>query len=386
MLGTGTHEVFLYDRGGTNRIGTFPKFEEVRWSRQRDDISQAALIVEPNRCSEVLSAMHVGRHEIVVYRNGDRVWEGPITRATYKEGNVEVTAHDICHYLQRTIMRSGYDNRYSTIDSKVAAVTERMRVILINELARKESMTPSYNILANLDIRTSTDTARTSRMTFPYESTVWEEMDYMGARSGLDYTALGRRLLLFDVHDVIGRTPMLTDKDFQKELVVTSYGMELATHSAVTDGDGHWAAVGGNDAYYGEVELLNTLYGEGVSFADPDNPTAAELEALEVEMVSQAKRNLSGRYPTPTVVRVPNGTGLNPNAPVTIETLVPGVRIPVRATRLTIVAEQEQKLDTLEVTQNSRGERVEVTLSPAPGTSPWEDSSDTSPDTEEEDQ
>lgn len=386
-LGIGVHQVFLYDRGGANRIGRLRGTRVVRWNRERDAISDATVILDPMSCdNDALDALWkgVGRFEIVIFRNEIRVWEGPITRVTWKATSVEVTAHDVCHYAARTAMRNAYDNRYSTENSKVAPVTERMRIILTHELARKEALNPPINVLPFLDVRTSADTANTGRFTPPYFSSVWEEMDHMGARLGLDYVAVGRRILLNDVHEVIGRTPMLTDSDFMSELIVTSYGMELATLSAVTDGEGRYAVVGGVDDYYGEVELIHTLYGEGGDFEDPDNPTEEELAALATEMRSQAQRNLAGRYPTPTVVRVPDGTRLNPLAPVAIEQLVPGVRVPVRATRLRIALQQEQKLDKITVEETDKGETISVKLSPVPGSTPWDDSTETSGDEEEE--
>lgn len=379
-LGVGVPRVFLYDRGGTRRIAEITDLAVVRWSRVRDDISSATVIVNsPSReCCALLAAISVGRHEIVVYRDNDRVWEGPITRVSWKASTVEVTAHDICHYISRTIMRSAYDNRYAKTNSKVGPVTTRAQVILQHELKRKEALSPAYNILRFLDVRTHEKTTRTSRFTPPYYSTVWEEMDYMAARLSLDYTTIGRRLILFDTHDVIGRSQMLTDKDFTDELIVTSYGMELATRSAVTDGEGHWAAVGGVDPYYGEVELLNNTYGEEVRPENPTAPTKAELAALAREMASQAQRNLAGRYPIPTVVRIPDGTQLDPSAPICINGLVPGIRVPIRTTLACLDLQQEQKLDSVTASWDASGEKVSVTLSPAPGTTPWDDESESS--------
>jgi hypothetical protein len=380
-LGTGTHRAFLYDRGGARKIAEITDITTLRWSRIRDDISEATIIVNspPPQCCAILANIAVGRHEIVIFRDQDRVWEGPITRVNWKATAVEITASDVCHYLSRTIMHNAYDNRWAKTGSKVGPVTHRAQAILANELKRKEALSTPINVLRFLDVRTDAATTKTSRFTYPYQSSVWEEIDYMAQRLSLDYTTIGRRIVIFDTHAVLSRLQMLTDKDFTDELIVSSYGMELATVSAVTDGEGHWASVGGIDDFYGEVELLNTTYGEGVKPANPTAPTKAELAALASEMTSQAQRNLSGRYPIPTVVRVPDGTQLDPSAPVCINELVPGVRIPIRSTLACLTLEQEQKLDKVQVEQTPDGETVSITLSPAPGTTPWDDSSDTSP-------
>lgn len=381
MLGSGENRAFLYDRGGARKIGEITDTTLIRWSRKRDDISTATVMVEtPNpECARLLKEVAVGRHEVVIFRDGERMWEGPITRIGYEGGSVEIACEDVWYYTARTIMHNAYDNRYSKKKSKVGPVTHRAQIILATELARKERLSPSYNLLRFLDVRTHSKTTRTSRFTNAYDSSVWEEIDYMAAKLSLDYTAVGRRMLVNDVHDVIGRTEMLTDKDFSNPLIITVYGRELATRSAVTDGEGHWAAVGGIDPFYGEVELINTTYGEGVQPAAV-TPTAEELRQLMSEMSSQAQRNLAGRYPVPTVVRVPDNTRVDPSAPVTIDDLIPGMRIPIRATQTVLVLEQEQKLDSVVVEQSSIGEQVSITLSPAPGTTPWDDSSETAAD------
>ena len=382
MLGTGTHRVFLFDRGGQRRIAEIKDLSLVRWRRTRDDISNASVaVLRPSpECCAILANIAVGRHEIVIYRNGSRVWEGPITLLTYKGDVVEIEAEDVCFYLARTAMRRAYDNRYSAKNSRVGPVTRRAQAILANELVRKEALTPPINVLRYLDVRTNAKTTRTSRYTPAYYSSVWEEIDYMAAKLSLDYTAIGRRIVINDVHDVLSRTQMLTDKDFLDPIVVTTYGKELATRSAVSDGQGHWAAVGGVDSFYGEVELVHTNYGETVRYADPNHPTAAELKRLTAEFATQAQRNIAGRYPVPTVVRVPDGTRLSPNAPVVIEQLIAGVRVPIRASMACLDLQQEQKLDSVTVEETGGVESVTVTLSPAPGTSPWDDSSETSED------
>jgi hypothetical protein len=126
--------------------------------------------------------------------------------------------------------------------------------------------------------------------------------------------------------------------------------------------------------------LLNTTYGEAAKPVATTKPTKEELKALTKEMTSQAQRNLAGRYPIPTVVRIPDNTQLSPEAPLKITDLVPGVRVPIRATLSCLELEQEQKLDFMQVEQSGSGEKITITLSPAPGTTPWDDSSETGED------
>jgi hypothetical protein len=83
-------------------------------------------------------------------------------------------------------------------------------------------------------------------------------------------------------------------------------------------------------------------------------------------MSSQARRNISNRWPTPIVVRVPDNSTLNPETNVTFDQLVPGVWIPLRAVSTLRTVTQWQKLDSVSVDYAGGVEQVKVVMSPAP--------------------
>jgi hypothetical protein len=218
-------------------------------------------------------------------------------------------------------------------------------------------LSPAINVLPYLVEHHLASDAETSRRTLPYQYTVWEHVDDLAAKAGMDYTVIGRAIHLWDVHNAaLGYTPIATRSDFLGEMYVTIYGMELGTSAVVTDGQGNWGAFGGNDPFYGEIERLATAYDEEATAA----PTVAELE-------SQAERNLDGRNPTPLQVRVPDGSSISMNGIFTVENLVPGVYIPLRAEFNAIEISQMQKLQTVRFTESPTGETVQVTLFPASG-------------------
>jgi len=358
------HRAFLYDRGGENRISEIWPLQRCRWERVRDDVSTSNIFApRPDpRCVEALKEIEPGRHEIVIYRDGKRVWEGPVTLTTEAGQSITIDSRDVGHYLGRTIMRSAYNNKYPHITQ----ATERLEKIIRHELARKESLTPPINVLDYLDVRTLPNSAKTSRSTKVYESYVLDEMETLAWRGGLDYTVIGRRILICDVDDNIGEGPQITEHDFLGDVAITTYGMELCTYSAVTDGQGHWAAHGGTDAYYGQIELLHSTFDEG------DNEAATTM--TKKEMTKQAKRNMNGRYPTPVIVRVPQNSTLTSEAGSRLmDFLTPGVRFPVRASNTYRQMEQVQKLDRVVFEETSEGETIQITLSPAPGATPWDD-------------
>lgn len=348
------HTVSIYDRGGRVRLSELVDVAGVTWNRVRDDISEANITLTGRSCevqNELLTTLRSSRHEIVIHRGDERVWEGPISRLTGTRSSFEIHARDVLHYAARTTMRAGYNNAYPNI----GYVIDRAYSILVNELNRKEALTPAINVLPHVVRHQKPTDAKTSAKTNPYQYQVWEHVDSLAARGGLDYTVVGRAIHLWDVHEPLSITPVLTQADILGDITVTEYGMELATITHATDGKGLVGTAGGNDLYYGEVELLYT------SEDEEENPEDSTPEGLR----SQALRNLAGRNPTPVIVRVPDNSTLNPNGVLRIQDLVPGVWIPVQAEVVGFNISQMQKLDEVTVRETGEGENISVRLSPA---------------------
>lgn len=349
------HTVAIFDRGGITKIAELVDVASVTWSRVRDDISEASVFLSGAPCeaqNDLLSQLRSSRHEIVIYRGQERVWEGPITRLSGTRNTFEIHAKDVLHYAARTVMHAAYDNAYPNI----GPVIERAQTILEVELARKEAFSTPINVLPYLEPHIGPDDANTSASTEAYEMTVFEHIDSLAARGGLDYTVVGRSIHLWDVHsNAMGQTATVTQNDFLGDIVVTEYGMELATWAHVTNGEGVTGHAGADDPYYGEIEILHTAEDEN---GDPTTVDQAELDG-------QAARNLAGRNPTPIEVRIPDNSSLNPNGVLAISDLVPGVWMPMRAEVIGFQIVQMQKLNTVTVTENGEGETIAVSMWPA---------------------
>jgi hypothetical protein len=352
-------------------IAALEPLTRIKWERLRDDTSQAtAYVATPSAdCNTALGLIEAGRVELVIFRGMERVWEGPVTHITYQGASVEVTARDVTHYINRTIMRGEYDNRYP----RVVKVLDRLKRILPAELARKEALDPPINVVPHLTFTYATDAeedAKTAAHTLPYEMTVFEHMDALAARGGIDYTTVGRRIIFNDVHHPLGQGPALSQDDFiGGDLAITQYGMELTTLVAMTDGKGHYGLAGANndtgiDDYYGEWEVVFQAYDENAGTGDTDDP---EYEVDVSELKSQAQRAyVQGKRP-PLVVRVPDNTRVNPKGVLTVADLVPGMWFPLSATIAGRTLSQMQKLDNMSVEETAKGgEVIKVTLSAAP--------------------
>lgn len=358
------HQVYVFDRGGRHLIGELTPLSLVRWDRIRDDISQATIHipVRSSECDQVLGILHAGRHEIAIYRGDQRVWEGPITHLTFRRDRVEVQARDVMHYVYRLVMKGEYNNNYPNVNT----IIRRVRNILLFELGRRETEDPPINVWPHVKLHETPEDARTAARTLMFASSVFDHIDALAARAGLDYTVVGRSIHLFDVDTSIGQTPTVTENDFLGDVIITEYGMELATYVAITDGEGHAGEAGGEHPYYGHVEVVHAAYDEGTRKEDDPLPTVAEMR-------SQARRVLAGANPTPVVVRVPDGSTINPHGALSLVDLVPGVRIPLMAKLPGRTLLQMQKLDHMRVEETGGsgvaegvGETVQITMSPEP--------------------
>lgn len=346
------HRAYIYDRGGNELVGELPNLTVVKWERRRDETSEASVTFTGN-CSRFLHKRHVGRYELVITRNGQREWEGPLTLFTDSGPTKKLIARDVTWYTNRTALTVPWNNAYPAITFGV----DRMMAILAYEMQPWEDLTVPINLLPNMNAIQNPAGVRTSRSTLAYQSYVMEELDSMAWRAGIDYHVTRRVLTICDTDEDLGATRTLTEADIIGHFAITAYGRELAAISAVTDGEGRAGVAGAPDPYYGPVTILATEYNEN-----------SAVETSDAELVSQAQRNLSGRNPTPVILRMPEGSVLNPCVvDELLPSMFPGVRIPVRITDPDMETLRDVlRLDKLVVEEDSDGEEVKVSASSAP--------------------
>lgn len=365
-LGCGTHRAFIYRRGGTTRVGEISNLTKITWSRLRDDISSAEIDVADwgVDCGALLAKLQCWAYELVIYRdNGysvDRVWEGPITKLTYKKDEVTISAKDVMGYAYRRIIKekmsdAGKGNGRSVVD--------RATRVLQNSLASDDP-----NILAYLTPLANTDDAIQYRSTPAYSRTAFEEVDDMAANAGLDYTVMGRSILLWGTKHRIGTLPEFRDENFGAAPIVSEYGMSMANVYVVSDGNGLAGVAdrlddSGNDPIYGRVEMLSSTWASD-SDSETGTYTAEGAATIIASFTESAERSIDDRYPVPVVVRVPDNTSLNPNTVLSIQHLVPGVVIPLRSSGTLRTVRSNQKLDSVTVTEQGGVETIEVVMSP----------------------
>lgn len=347
---------YLADRGGQKILGQFTGTTEIRWQRKRDDFSVGSVHLRDMdvKCSKLMSKVEAVRHELVIMEGTERVWEGPILLPERTGASAIVNARDMIWFTQRTVCKKKWSSAFPVEES----VLQRTKRILSDEMKPWEAAGARF--LQGVKYRTGPDDAGTSRVSEKYSQYVWDDMEALAARSGMDYTVAGRTLYIFDTHNPLARGRNLTDKDFLAELRVAQYGSELASTYYVTDNLGRAKAsrVKPADTYYGPVELLASAY---------DSGTASATRIPDAELAEQASRNIRSRYPAPRILRVPENSQLRPEVvPALMDYLIPGVWFEVSSDSTGTRITSQQKLDRVEGVEDASGYRVSVSLSPAP--------------------
>lgn len=367
-LGCGTHIVHIYRRGGKRFVAEISDISLVEWNRTRDDMSTARVVVSGwgTDCGKLLASLRSWAYEVVIFRNNgfsvDRVWEGPITLLTYERDTVTIHAKDVMAYAYRRIVKQAMNDFGNTPTAGDTVVSRAERVL-------RQALAPDDpNVLAHLQALHQDDDAKQYRSMPEYSRTAFEEVDDMAANAGLDYTAVGRAILLWGTRHRIGTLPEFRDKDLGSSPIVSEYGMSMANRYVVSDGNGIWGEAtrldgDGQDSVHGLVEMLSSTWAsEGEE--DTGTYTEAGKETMRQSFAESAERSIADRYPPPVVVRVPDNTSLNPETVISIQHLVPGVVIPLRSTSTLRTLVASQKLDAVKVIETGGTETITITMSP----------------------
>jgi hypothetical protein len=345
---------YIAVRGGKHYLGQITDVVRIKWGRVRDDVSEAELLVnfESEECQRLVSEAEPCFHEIVIERDGQRVWEGPITYKRMERGQAELVARDPVFFMQRTVCKRKWSSAYPNVES----VIDRAERVIRKEMVPLEQA--GANILDHIVTYKNPDDAKTARVSAAYSQYVYDDMEALAARGGLDYTMVLRSLYLHDTHYFIGQGRMLTDDDFLDSLSVITYGVELSVGSYATDNLGTKGAYIYADEYYGPIELLASAYEIG---STTDKITVKELE-------EQAERNARHRYPAPTVIRVPENVQMNPaSVDELMPYFIPGTAFPLRTTVTGQTYEAVMKFDQLNVEETGDdGEVVKVKITAPP--------------------
>lgn len=337
-LGSGTSQAVVYARDGLDRLLPLPTGSALDYNRVRNGISEAniTLLAGDDLLWEGLKKVHTWTHELVMFRDGQRVWEGPIRRISRGRDSVVIQASDVLGWTQRRKVTT--DRVITTLSSVVTeADLDLDRAFAGND----------PNVLAHVLARVHADVSTITRDVKANSGYYYDDLTNL-ASQGLQFTVLGRRIILAAVEDVLGVTePLVLERDTSVVPVVVEDGDSLATRATATGDDDTSGTYTGSTSYYGLLDLI--VPAEGVT-----DTTA---------LTGVARRAQQANFPAPQRVVIDGDAALDPTAPVTLADLVPGVHVPV--TSLDQGVTTTMVLESVKVSEGSGGETVTVTLNQA---------------------
>lgn len=371
-----THSVIVADRGGGRKIAQLRTLSEVKWGRALSGISTAEVTISGQACRDQaaeLAGIVPRRHELVIYRNSQRIWEGPITEIKFYADKTVIRASDVVEYLAGTALSKwwpGPDDGgtdlattriFDIISHELQAIYPRPDTIVEPDfwVVGWETLTPPANVLPHLDVRASS-TLKIAEETLPFQMTVAEHLDAL-AQLGLRYVTVGRSLIIWDgASTALGETRALGEADLGERVVVYATSRDFTSIQHVVgqassdpedlEGVGSAEGIPASVDYFGPWTRIDT-YQE----ADAD-------DLLEDAVWAQARKLIAERRDMRFQIEVPSGGSIRLSETLTIDHLVPGVVVPVKGTVNRKPVTARFMLSGVEVTETRAGESVSVTL------------------------
>jgi hypothetical protein len=340
ILGIGEYQVEVRTRGGGTLVGMLD-YSRLSWGRNLDDMSSADATAHPiagdeiGRRVDALAVVREWEHELVIFRNGEEVWLGPITPPpVYTVDQTTVSARDVFAWLEKRrlpVDRSDVDADLGEVFGQyladVLAVENSMGMLTDGGAS---GVTGSREVLAASQTRAA------------------DALRELG-RTGVDWTVIGRTLryggpefsgvdlgTLIDDHLL---SPVASPLPGSSRVVV------VGTSSSGTPPVG---VATDPSSPMGLVEVV---------VSEPSLLTDAACE-----QAAQTRLDLLGSGAVSLTAR------LDPSAPVDFTTLIPGARAHVQLLRLAIPIEMEMRLLSVAVTHEvgdqGEEEAVVVTFTP----------------------
>ena len=301
------YSVQIRTRGGRQKILDLSSgIQSLDWSRSLDDVSDAGATITYNDRLRTefarLAEVEPFAHELRIEREGLVVWEGPLTLVEEGANSIRLAGFDIASWLEvrRVVDEFNYE------DSGKEAVALALETIS-SAMAQDDSavMLPFVHAVYG--------TKKAYRKVIPDDDVFAIEELFDLAGELIDWTVVGRRLILMPDNYVLGRLRTLKKEHFVGDGHKIRRNATDYTSKRIKRGNGFSAITGDISERYGLVERVDRDQG-----------------ALNFEAAQEANEvYLSRRTRVPTIIEMDQGARLDCNAPVLINQLVPGVEIPI---------------------------------------------------------
>jgi len=275
--------------------GQLSDIASVEWGRILNDIATATIVVTkcPDNCAlfaepfEDSVPARPWSHEVRIFRDNTVAFEGPIVRVRDRPTEIEILAYDMVGWVNRREVREAYTH---TGDAVTIAAN------LLDTYFPPSDPWLMYQVLNTAVGSLDVEYDRAQYVI----GQKWADL----VKSGLNYSTLGRHILMFGQTPANVSTPYLLNiGDILGEAELLLDGLDFGTH-AVCLGDGLAHGVGptaSDEALFGKVTYPPTRF--------PDVRDQADLVVL-TEAFYDRKRDMKPR------LVIPSGSTLSSSAEI----------------------------------------------------------------------
>lgn len=344
-------------------LGELVDILDVEWNRERSRVAAGHVTVSKCRSNCALfsgfGSMDFWAYEIWIFRDGVFAFGGPVLITTVSSlGTLQAQILDTVAYVNRRKI----DTYYTNTDNAAAIAFDLVASYFI--LEDPEVVPHMYQI-----------GQASGTMTVEYDAhqyNVGEKWNDM-VRAGMNYTTLGRYLLIYGQSAPNYETPYVIDaSDIEGEIQLVKDGTNFATQ--VTGlGEGEFATVSVLQSYFGLIDAPPEKFSDIRSNAELVSLTDAlweERYEFRPQLVIPAGSSLSPKTEIYSL-----GTTVTTGTPVALPDLIPGMRYDIQVSAETLCApgRYPMRLDQVKVTW-SQGQQEKVAVSLGnPGTAPPEE-------------
>lgn len=337
LLGTSDYVAQITESGGGKALGEMP-WTTIGYGRNANATSEATVtwLQGDARIPAFLIEAEPWQHDLVIWRvrEPEPVFAGPIRTCSYKK-QVQIKARDVTAWLEKRHIRS--DTEYPDVD--LAYIFAK-----IGAEAMSEDPTPGLDFIA------AACGIRGTRVTRAAEAARAADLLRELARSGVDWTVVGRQVLIggAGLTDPLGTLKLIDEH-------VIDPGLEKAGESTVTRQIIRWQTANS------QAPMLTTV-------TAPEADTIGLLEDLDEEgdiadatsagAAAAARLDLRANNP-----RAVDAT-LTSQAPTTVNQLIPGRRVDYRVSNLAVMAVGVTRLQKVRVNVTQNGEAVSLDTTP----------------------
>lgn len=340
MLGCGKYEVCVFTRGGGTLVAILP-WTQLQWSRILDDTSSATVggvIGQDSDCCAALADIYPWEHEIVIYRNNEIVWVGPIFQMSTPPGSFSIEARDLTAWWDRRLVHNDVNLPETDLATIFQAIAD-------------DAMAPDPS--PNLTVRTTASKIKGSRRILALQHQEAGPALRDLANVGIDWTAVGRTVLAGGL--VIPTQPIgtLTDDNFVTPPTPVRDGSQQSNAPLVRGAGG--GVLG--DVFFAAAKDGAAVIRDGLLESVESVSTISDYNSATQAAASQL--DLRSRFVGAESCQ------LAPSAPFSIDDLVPGALCQVNCQETCLPIVGEFRLKQVSVSASfGQDDSIDITIQP----------------------